>query len=332
MIIEDRPGKNQNSNWWANRTKKLLEDQKETWQLLKDNYLNLSKVETKDFDFDGFQIKVQYNPERIKSTAADVNDDAVNSRECFLCHENLPKEQNELVYDKNYIILCNPYPIFNEHFTISKKKHKPQNIIGNFGDILNLTQDLGSYYTLFYNGPKCGSSAPDHMHFQAGTKLAMPLENEVDILKSNFTKHEMRNGKIEIRFIEDYLRYAVLFESSSKGELVYAFKIFVKAFKKISPPDDEPMMNIVSTYNGNKWSVFIFPRAKHRPSQYFLDGKKKLLISPAAVDLSGLIITPRKEDFEKITTVDISNLFRQVILTKEYFEYLKKKIGEAFLK
>jgi ATP adenylyltransferase/5',5'''-P-1,P-4-tetraphosphate phosphorylase II len=332
MIIEEKPGKNQNSNWWAERSKKLLAEQKISWLFLQQNYLKLEKLHTREFDFDDFKIKIQLNPERIKSVSLDVSQEAINLRDCPLCIEQLPKEQDGLIYDKNYIILCNPYPIFEEHFTISKRKHKPQNIIGNYIDLLNLSRDLGSYYTLFYNGPKCGSSVPSHMHFQAGTKLKLPIENEFEQIKRKFTRLFIHHEKIEIRFVENYLRYAIYFESSNKGELVYAFKIFITAFKRISRPDEEPMINIISTYNeSNKWSLIIFPRAKHRPAQFFEEGEKKLLVSPAAVDLGGLIITPREEDFNKITKNEIINIYNQVTLTKEYFEYLKKKIGEVYI-
>lgn len=332
MIIEEKPGKNQNVGWWAARSKQLLDDQKSSWQFLQQNYLKLENADIREFDFDDFKIKVQHNSERIKSASIDLGKEAINSQDCPLCIDNLPKEQDGLIYNKNYIILSNPYPIFEEHFTISKRKHKPQNIIGNFIDLLNLTKDLGSYYTLLYNGPRCGSSAPNHMHFQAGLKSKLPIENEIEIIKSKFSKFSIHHEKIEIRFIENYLRYAIYFESSNKGELIYAFKTFIKAFKRISRPDEEPMINIISKFSEDgKWSVIIFPRARHRPTQFFEEGDKKLLISPAAVDLGGLIIAPREEDFNKINNNDIKNIFRQVTLTKEYFEYLKKKIGEVYI-
>lgn len=330
MIIEDRPGKNSGADWWADRAKELIEDQKSSWTLLKENYENLSSVKTRTFNIDGLNTKIQFNPSRIKSTSADVTEKAISSRKCFLCVENLPGEQNGLKYDKNFIILGNPYPIFEEHFTIVNKKHKEQSLIGHFDDMLDLSWDLGKYYNVFYNGPKCGASAPDHMHFQAGTKNVTPLEQEIELLNNSSKQLRLKSSKIEVSFFENQQRNFIVIESNNKGELLYVFKIFVKSFRKISIPKEEPMMNLISSYNGEKWRIYIFPRRKHRPVQFFKPGNEKLLISPAAVDIAGLIITPRKEDFESVTPEVIVDIYKQVCLTKEYFEYLKKKLSEVF--
>lgn len=334
MIIEEKPGKNNSADWWAECSRKLLLEQKDSWELLKNNYLNLSNVQTRTFEFDGFDIKVQFNPARIRSSCANVNKEAILERECFLCLENLPKEQNGLFYSRNFVILGNPYPIFEEHFTISKRKHIPQSIIGNFDELLNASRDLGKYYSIFYNGPKCGASAPDHMHFQAAIKSVIPIENEFVNMKDIFGKHLLVDGKnkIEIRFFENCLRHFISFESNNKGELLYAFKIFVKAFKKISEPKEEPMMNIISSFDKGNWKIFIFPRRVHRPKQFYETGEKQLMISPAAVDLGGLFILPREDDYKKITKDDVADICGQVTISKEYFEYLKKKIGEVYKK
>jgi len=330
MIIEEKPGKNSGSDWWSLRAKKLIQDQKSSWQFLKDNYDNLSNAQTRVFDFEEFQIKVQFNPARIKSSSAEVTESAINSRECFLCIDKIPKEQDGLKYDKNFMILSNPYPIFNEHFTIVNKKHTEQTLIGHFDDMLNLSRDLGMYYDIFYNGPKCGASAPDHMHFQAGTKNEIPLEQEIELLKAKSKHLILKSSRIEVHFFENLSRNYIVLQSNNKGELLYAFKIFIKAFRKISLPKEEPMMNLISSYSKYGWRIFIFPRSKHRPMQFFTEGNARLLISPAAVDLAGLIIVPRKEDFEKIKREDIIDIYKQVVLTKEYFEYLKKKLSEVF--
>jgi len=331
MIFEDKPVKNNSADWWAERTKQLLESEKKYWPLLQINYKNLNNVSTRAFPFDNFEIRVQFNPARIKSSAADISNEAIQSRKCFLCLENLPHEQDGLSYNKHFVILSNPHPIFPEHFTISKRNHSPQTIIGNFEELLDITRDLGKYYTVFYNGPKCGSSAPDHMHFQAVSKNVMPIETDFEKMVSKLEKAVLRNGKIEIRLFEDHLRYFISAESRNKGELLYAFKTFVNAFKKISPPHEEPLMNILASYQEDIWRLIFFPRQKHRPTQFYAESEKSLLISPAAVDMGGLFIVPREEDFEKITRENITDIFRQVTISKEYFEFLRKKIGEIFI-
>jgi ATP adenylyltransferase/5',5'''-P-1,P-4-tetraphosphate phosphorylase II len=330
MIIEEKPDKGSGPDWWAERANKLLKEQKLSWPILKHNYEALAGTQTRVFDFDSFQIKIQLNPARIKSTSAVVDEISINSRECFLCIDKLPPEQNALAYGKNFLILANPYPIFTEHYTIPKRKHIQQIIIGNFEELLNISKDLGSALTVFYNGPKCGASAPDHMHFQAVIKNRMPIELEFDKILETKSISNFNNGKIKVRFFENYLRHFISFESDNKGELLVAFKTLVKAFRRISLPKDEPLVNIISNYREKKWCVFIFPRRIHRPSQYFAKNEKQLLISPAAVDMGGLFITPREEDFNKIKKDDVIDIFRQVTITKEYFEFLKKKIGEIF--
>ena len=331
MMIEEKPEKNSGTEWWAERTKKLLDEQETSWPLLKTNYQSLTNIQTRVFTFDDFEIKIQFNPDRIKSSSADVSGNAIKSRKCFLCLNNLPEEQNGLAYNKHFLILSNPYPIFPEHFTISKRNHTPQTIIGNFSELLDISKSLGKYYTLFYNGPQCGSSAPDHMHFQAGTKNIMPIEYEFNRIVNKLPLAAIGNGKIEVRFFEEFLRYFISLESRNKGELLFAFKTFVNAFKKISAPHNEPMMNLTASYEEDIWRLIIFPRQVHRPHQFFAEAKEQLLISPAAVDMSGLFITPRREDFEKIKQDDVIDIFKQVTISKEYFEFLRKKIGEIFI-
>ena len=331
MILEEKPEKNHSADWWADRSGRLLDEQKSSWPLLGINFERLQKTQTREFSFDNFTVIVQYNPDRIISSSADVSEESIRSRRCFLCTENLPAEQKGLGYDKQFVILSNPYPIFKEHFTVSRRNHIPQSIVGNFAEFLEISRSLGSKYTLFYNGPKCGSSAPDHMHFQAVTKNIMPVEYEFDKMVGGLSKAVIKKGKIQVRFFEQHLRHFISFESNDKGELLYAFKKYINAFKKISIPQNEPLMNLILSHQEGIWRLLIFPRQKHRPSQYYAENSGQILISPAAVDMGGIFITPRKEDFEKITEDAIVDIYRQVTLTKEYFEFLRKKIGEIFI-
>ncbi|MBA4406738.1 DUF4922 domain-containing protein [bacterium] len=331
MIIEEKPDRNNSPEWWAERCNKILEEQKGTWALLESNYQNLAKVQTREFSFDDFQVKIQFNPDRITFSPSDETTETIKTRKCNLCIDNLPAEQSGLNYNKHFVILTNPQPTFPEHFTISKKNHLAQTIIGNFAEFLEISRALGKFYTTFYDGPKCGSSVPDHMHFHAGTKQILPVEYEFEKLVGKLSRTVISNGKIEVRFFEEHLRYFISFESRDKGELLFAFKTFCNAFKKISLPHNEPFMNLISSYQEGIWRLLIFPRQKHRPTQFSSEEENQLLISPAAVDMGGLFITPREEDFEKITKDDVIDIFKQVTITKEYFEFLRKKIGEIFI-
>lgn len=328
MILNNQKDKSADLSLWALAAQKLMEEQKQNWALLKNNYDGLTGVVVRNLEIDGINIVIQNNPSRIISTSADVSDATINKRPCFLCLNNLPIEQRALEYGKHYLILCNPYPIFEEHFTIVHKKHIPQSITANFDDMLDISEKLGFRYSLFYNGPRCGASAPDHLHFQAASKKVIPIENDIMQVKKLNEKNIFKSDRIEITFIERYLRFGFLFESHSKTDLIQAFKLFTRSFKNISKPDEEPMVNIICLFENEKWQVFIFPRRLHRPKQYFSKEPDKIIISPAAVDMGGLIVLPRQEDYEKISSRDIIDIYSQVTITKEFFEYLKKKVVE----
>ena len=173
----------------ASRSKALLDSQMAGWDFLKQNYNNLKNVRTKKFEFDGFNIKIQNNPDRIISSTADVSGNTNLTDNSFLHHKNLPEEQKCIRYYKDYLILCNPYPIFPEHFTIPSVIQKPQSIIEHVKDFLFLSRDMQKLYLVLYNGAKCGASLPSHLHFQAGTKNFMPIDEEYNnIIKSHSRK------------------------------------------------------------------------------------------------------------------------------------------------
>ena len=153
--------------------------------MLRSGYDTLQSVRTKVYDFGGVQIKVQFNPGRLISTSAKVDAASIKERKCFLCAENLPPAQRGIPCDGEYIVLCNPFPIFPEHFTIPSLHHTPQLIRDSFAALLRLTRELGSRYTVLYNGPRCGASAPDHLHFQAGNRSYLPIDAEYDALASS---------------------------------------------------------------------------------------------------------------------------------------------------
>lgn len=302
---------------WSNKAEALLKQQKESWQLLKENYEGLNFIKINTFEFDEFKLKVQFNPARITSTAAKVDNKSISDRKCFLCSENLPGVQKGIKYNNDYIILCNPYPIFAQHLTIPHVKHIPQRIDNSFNELLNLSKDLSGKFFVFYNGPQCGASAPDHLHFQAGLKNTVPIENEFKNIVNKFGKNVISKKHISVYVVNNTIRNFILISSSLKEEISSMFKNVLNKLKKMNSSNDEPLLNILSFYENNIWNVLIFPRAKHRPDQYFLSGEKQILISPASVDIAGLSILPREEDFNKITRDDLIDIYSQVTLNIE---------------
>ena len=308
-----------------NRFQNFLTEQNHTWKLSANNYSGLHHVEEQTFFFDGFRIKLQFNPERMRSSAAKVDKKSIEARKCFLCTENRPEEQNSLDLGNNFLLLVNPFPIFRNHFTIPCVWHTPQRLIGNLEALFEIARQMEGY-SLFYNGPESGASAPDHLHFQAGENGFMPVEAEFEILKLSPESLLIQSEDMQIRAFDHYLRKMISFETTSLWEGIRAIEYLCSRFREIQPEKVEPMINLICYYGNGKWTLHFFPRRMHRPWQFFEEGNRRLLISPASVDFGGVFITPRREDFEKITATDIADIFEQVSLDAANFEQLKASI------
>ncbi len=324
LITDKELSKYLEVNSGISKTKALFLHQTDNWELAKKNYLDLKSVKKKVFNFSGFKIIVQFNQGRILSSSAKVDVKSIKERRCFLCIKNLPTEQKGILCNNNYLLLLNPFPIFEEHFTIPQLEHKPQKIYNNFGDMLNISKELGSRYTIFYNGPKCGASAPDHMHFQASLKNMMPAEKELDYINGHSEKL-LNDEKVRVTAVINYLRNFFLIESDDRDLIIKEFQKLYNSIKENTPSDnEEPLMNIIATYS-DRWRIYLFPRKAHRPKQFFAEGENKILLSPAAVDFGGLLITPRKEDFEKIMKEDIIDIFKQTTVDETIFNNISKR-------
>jgi len=297
----------------------LLHEQVSNWELARTNFAGLKTVRTKSFDFGDFEVKVQFNPARIVSSGAKVDAKTIAERKCFLCAENRPAEQNS-VDAGNYLVLVNPFPIFPEHFTIPRKEHVDQQIKPYFADMLELAEALDDYL-IFYNGPRCGASAPDHMHFQAGTKDFLPLVNDYTRLKDTHAQLLVESENFQLYSFNNYLRTVYCIESTDVESAKDAFEKLYNHFT--SPPtleergergtgdEIEPMLNIVCTFEDGKWFTFVLPRKTFRPWQYSAEGEQQLLVSPATVEMCGIFITPIEAHFEKITKEDVESILKQ---------------------
>ncbi len=309
----------------------LFDEQTAKWQLLKERYDKLNSVKIEEYAFKGFKIKTQYNPGRITSSSAKTDKASISMRDCFLCVNNLPKPQQGILIDKKYLLLCNPFPIFPKHFTISSVKHVEQRIIGNIKFLLKLNKWFSEKFTIIYNSAACGASAPDHFHFQMGTKNFMPIEDEFHQLKNEFGKFILDNEELCISSVDDGLRKFLLIESQNDKNIIKSFKIFYSIYEKLSELQTEPHLNIISKYNPEfGWSMIIFLREKHRPDLFYNNDNERFLISPAAVDLGGLLIVPRKKDFIRMNGKVISKIFREVSLNNQKFLILNGLLKKKF--
>lgn len=307
----------------SEQARQLIKNQQNDWELARKNYAGLKNVKTRKLAYDGFDMVVQFNPERIRSSAAKVDTKSIEARPCFLCQQNLPNEQRGIPVLEKYMILVNPFPIFPEHLTIPHEDHTDQLIEDKFGDMLNLAKLLEDF-TVFYNGPKCGASAPDHFHFQAGIKRFMPIERDY---KKGLFFHDAKNKDgLEIIRWSQYIRTILTYSGRDKNKIVEAFsKLFTK-LKALQPEETEPMLNILASFEGSRWTIHVFPRKLHRPWQYFEDGEKQIVLSPASVDMGGVLITPREEDYNKLSMGDARDIFEQVCLDEPTFGELIKDV------
>lgn len=305
----------------------LLKQQHGTWPMLQTGASTLGSVVVREIDFGKFSMKVQFNPGRIVSSAAKVDKKSIAERKCFLCTDNLPTEQKGVEIG-DYAVLCNPFPIFPEHFTIPHKQHIDQRIPGSFADMLRISRDMGSRYSLFYNGPKCGASAPDHLHFQAGDFGFMSIETAWTELVEHHGEWLVEGEDTRVAAVDDTLRRFIVIDSSDYKETQHTFARLFEAFSAYNEhPEEEPMVNVITSYRNERWTVIVFLRRKHRPEQFFLEGDDQVLFSPASVDFGGVCITPVEKDFKRMSKELLTDMFTQLSTTREIFEAVSKALS-----
>ncbi len=273
-----------------NKVNQLFLSQQNEWEQLHKSVNQLVDIKEKTLNWGNeFTVKVQFNPARIVSTSANIDKKIIEKRPCFLCENNRPEIQKGVQFLEKYVILCNPFPILKNHLTIPLHSHVLQRIRNKVSDMLQLAEQLPDY-VIFYNGPKSGASAPDHFHFQAGLKVPELLQGDNEV------------------------RSCFVIEGLDIDNTVKLFEEVYKYLRSQQPEEEEPMLNVIAFSDNNLYKVHIFPRKAHRPKQYFEEGSKKMLVSPGALDMAGLIITVREEDFNKIDKLDVEDIYSQVSL------------------
>lgn len=295
--------------------------QLEVWTDARHRFRDLKHVETRQFSD---QLKLQWNPARIVSTGAKIDKKTLGERPCFLCDKNRPKEQMSKQIDEKFHLLVNPFPILPVHFTIPARKHQPQLIYKNYGEMhrfISLHSDL----MVFYNGPKCGASAPDHLHFQAGTNGILPLQTNWQRLSRNLTDIISLNDEEKISVVRDFIVPAFVIISKSAESDEALFRRLYKAMPQRGD-ETEPMMNIISWRKGEEFISVVIPREKHRPEAYFAEGDAQFVVSPGALDMSGLIIIPREEDFRKLTEEKALSLLQECGVSEEKMNAIIAKL------
>lgn len=291
------------------------------WPQAAGNYDALKGVEVKEIALPGWTIKVQFNPARMVSSAAKVDAASLKARKCFLCAENRPDVQRGIDWEENYTILVNPFPIFPRHLTIPDKRHTDQLIAGRAADMMRLAAALEDY-TVFYNGPRCGASAPDHMHFQAGNSDFLTLG---DALEDTVLKELDADGDSTLSLADELpLRVFVI----DAAEPESGARLFDRLYAAMPVPEgeSEPMMNILCYTTPAGVRMVVIPRKKHRPSFYGTEGDDCMLLSPASVDMGGVFITPRPEDFKRLDADIVNRIFDELCLSRSEIESIAQNI------
>ncbi len=296
---------------WQSRIAALIAQQLDTWPMLRGATETLNQAEYKEFSVKGSKVLTQFNPARIVSTAAKVDAASIKARPCFLCAENLPAEEKGIPFGENYVILCNPFPVLKNHLVISEKSHTPQSILTRFEDFLALTEVVGDQYFTLYNGASCGASAPDHHHFQACSRDDVPLFDEVEKRSRNYSK---KSNSFSSFTLQNYRLNILIARGKNKAELLNWFDETIKFLQAKIGTDSEPMLNLVATSDAHGFTVYLFPRAKHRPACYFADGEKQLTVSPAGIDLTGILVVPNPEHYARISAQDIEEIYAEITL------------------
>lgn len=295
----------------SNKIAGFFETQLAAWPMAAANFEALGGVKVKELDVNGMPFKVQFNPARMASSGAKVDAASLKARPCFLCEKNRPEVQIGIEWNDRYTILVNPFPIFHRHLTIPDTSHTDQLIAGRIADMMGLAAELNGY-TVFYNGPRCGASAPDHMHFQAGNSdfltIAPAIENAE--LKTIAAAGDATLSLVDTLPVKVFVIDAA---DHSAGE-----RLFGRLLEAMPVPEGErePMLNLLcySTPAGER--LVVIPRKRHRPACYGTDNGC-MLISPASVDVGGVFITPRPEDFERMDQAAIASILDEVCLTAE---------------
>lgn len=301
----------------------FFQNQLTAWPETAARYTDLARVEVRDFG----AVSAQYNPARMVSTGAKVDKKTLAHRPCFLCKDHRPEIQQEWAFGNDFDVLVNPFPILPTHFTIAAKRHRPQTILDTYATLYELA-DRFEGTLFFYNGPKCGASAPDHLHFQGGDGSVVPLYRDWRGWKEQLREVTRLDADNRLCTIEGYPFPTLVLISNDKA---LAQTLFRRAYAALPchPDDTEPMLNVLAWRQEDSVVTILLPREKHRPACYEATREEeRMLISPGALDMAGLIITPRKEDFDRLTASLLVKTVGEVALSQEAFAKVLHRLQE----
>jgi hypothetical protein len=297
------------------RIDELFEQQRNTWPALREGEAALAHLQRKTLIAGGQSIVVQMNPARRRSTLAKTDAKAVAARACFLCPENMPAEERGVAFE-NLVLMPNPYPVLPLHCTIADRVHRPQRLRGCIDTFLHLASEIGPDLAALYNGPRCGASAPDHFHLQATRADEIPLLHQLDALPTDrpIVPHTT------------FGRNMLVFRNTNVANLAVHIDRSIGALAHIESTTDEPMLNLVAHFDDGRYTVVLFPRAAHRPACYIASGADQLLISPAILEMSGILVATEADHFSRIDADIARAIYEEVSIPTAQFQHLAAMI------
>jgi hypothetical protein len=309
----------------------LFEQQRRTFAGLREGEAALAGMRTREITRDGARVVVQVNPRRRRSTHARVDPASVSERPCFLCPENIPPEERGIAFGE-LVVLPNPYPVMPRHCTVPVRAHVPQRLAGRAGVLLGLAEALGPGMLAFYNGPRCGASAPDHMHFQACEGGGVPLVREMIERPGTPLRTRGRcntaagTGMGTVRSFSSFGRNFLVFEGRDAAVVEAGIHKTMDALAGFEEGNEEPMVSVIAVHDGGRFLCVVFPRARHRPACFFAEGEGRIAVSPAALEMAGLLVVAKQEHLEKIDAEMAAGIYAEVSLDEERFARLVREV------
>jgi hypothetical protein len=296
------------------RIEELFTQQRSTWPALRDGEAALAHLQRKTLTSDGESIIVQVNPARRRSTQANTDAKAIAARACFLCPENMPPEERGVAFE-DLVLLPNPFPILPLHCTIADRIHRPQQIGGRVATFLHLAQEIGPDMAALYNGPRCGASAPDHFHLQAARASDIPILAQLPAI----------NDSRPVVPHSSFGRNMLLICGISAADVAFNIERSIEALRQIEATSDEAMFNLVAHFNAGRCAAVLFPRVAHRPACYFATGAEQLLVSPAVLEMCGILVATEPDHFTRIDAHVARGIYEEVSISAAQFADLIAK-------
>jgi hypothetical protein len=292
------------------RIEALFAQQRETWPAFRAGEAALAQLERKTLTLGGDAIVIQVNPARRASTLAKTDAKAVAARPCFLCPQNMPTEERGVAFE-DLVVLPNPFPILRGHCTVAGREHVPQAIAGRVGTFLRLAAAIGPGMAALYNGPRCGASAPDHVHFQAARIDEIPILRQLPTASVR-----------AVTDFESFGRRVLMVDGKDAAEVQREVERAIAALQRLGDDADEPMMNLLAQHANDRFRVLLFPRRTHRPACYFASGAERLAISPAVLEMCGVLVATEATDFARTDIERARQIYDEVSIDPPAFERL----------